>query len=118
MFSGFAEWRSRSARRRPGIRRGRRHAPRTHRLCAMSDNVLEARGVYKSFRQGPVLLPVLQGVALAVSAGERVALVGPSGSAKPPLLEFLGGLDRPTAGEVLVAGRDIHSLAESERGTL
>ncbi|HXN79952.1 MAG TPA: ATP-binding cassette domain-containing protein, partial [Steroidobacteraceae bacterium] len=84
----------------------------------MSDNVLEARGVHKSFRQGPVLLPVLQGVALAVSAGERVAIVGASGSGKTTLLQILGGLDRPTAGAVLVAGRDIHSLAESERGTL
>jgi lipoprotein-releasing system ATP-binding protein len=84
----------------------------------MSDNVLEARGVHKSFRQGPVLLPVLQGVALAVSAGERVAIVGASGSGKTTLLQILGGLDRPSAGEVLVAGRDIHSLAESERGRL
>ncbi|TLZ05905.1 MAG: lipoprotein-releasing ABC transporter ATP-binding protein LolD [Gammaproteobacteria bacterium] len=84
----------------------------------MSDQVLEARGVHKSFRQGPVLLPVLQGVALTVSAGERVAIVGASGSGKTTLLQILGGLDRPTAGEVLIAGRDIHSLAESERGTL
>ncbi|TLY76274.1 MAG: lipoprotein-releasing ABC transporter ATP-binding protein LolD [Gammaproteobacteria bacterium] len=84
----------------------------------MSDTVLEARGVHKSFRQGPVLLPVLQGVALAVCAGERVAIVGASGSGKTTLLQILGGLDRPTAGEVLVAGRDIHSLSESERGTL
>ena len=84
----------------------------------MSDYVLEARDVHKSFRQGPVLLPVLQGVALAVSAGERVAIVGASGSGKTTLLQILGGLDRPTAGEVLVARRDIHSLAESERGTL
>jgi lipoprotein-releasing system ATP-binding protein len=84
----------------------------------MSDTVLEARGVHKSFRQGPVLLPVLQGVALAVSAGERVAIVGASGSGKTTLLQILGGLDRPTAGEVRVAGRDIHSLTERERGTL
>ena len=84
----------------------------------MSDNVLEARGVHKSFRQGPVLLPVLQGVALAVAAGERVAIVGASGSGKTTLLQILGGLDRPTAGEVFIAGRAIHSLAERERGTL
>ncbi|TLY57422.1 MAG: ATP-binding cassette domain-containing protein, partial [Gammaproteobacteria bacterium] len=84
----------------------------------MSEPVLEARGIHKSFRQGPVLLPVLQGVALAISPGERVAIVGASGSGKTTLLQILGGLDRPTAGEVLVAGREIHSLSESERGTL
>jgi lipoprotein-releasing system ATP-binding protein len=84
----------------------------------MSEPVLEARGIHKSFRQGPVLLPVLQGVALAVSMGERVAIVGASGSGKTTLLQILGGLDRPTAGEVLVGGREIHSLSENERGTL
>src|ERR1700726_1031482 len=118
MCCGSAGWRSCCARWRPSTRRGARHAPHLRRLCAMSDYVLEARDVHKSFRQGPVLLPVLQGVALAVSAGERVAIVGASGSGKTTLLQILGGLDRPTAGEVLVAGRDIHSLAESERGTL
>src|ERR1700716_1995921 len=118
MWSGSAVSRSCCARWRPSTRRGARRAPRPRRLCGMSDNVLEARGVHKSFRQGPVLLPVLQGVALTVSAAERVAIVGASGSGKTTLLQILGGLDRPTAGEVLVAGRDIHSLAESERGTL
>jgi lipoprotein-releasing system ATP-binding protein len=84
----------------------------------MSEPVLEARSVYKSFRQGPVLLPVLQGVALTVSAGERLAIVGASGSGKTTLLQILGGLDHPTAGAVLVAGREIHSLNENERGAL
>jgi lipoprotein-releasing system ATP-binding protein len=84
----------------------------------MSDAVLEAREVHKSFRQGPVLLRVLQGVRLSVAAGERLAIVGASGSGKTTLLQILGGLDRPSGGEVLVAGRDIHALSESERGTL
>src|ERR1700682_1889447 len=118
MCSGSAGWRSCCARWRLFTRRGARHAPRLRRPCGMSDNVLEARGVHKSFRQGPVLLPVLQGWALQVPAGERVAIFAASGSGKTTLLQILGGLDRPTAGEVLVAGRDIHSLAESERGTL
>jgi len=84
----------------------------------MSEPVLEARDVRKSFRQGPVLLPVLEGVRLTVSAGERVAIVGASGSGKTTLLQILGGLDRPSAGEVLVAGRAIHALGERERGAL
>ena len=84
----------------------------------MSEPVLEAREVRKTFRQGPVLLPVLEGVSLAVSAGERLAIVGASGSGKTTLLQILGGLDRPSAGEVLVAGRAIHALNEHERGAL
>ena len=84
----------------------------------MNDRVLEAREVRKSFRQGPVLLEVLRGVQLAVAAGERLAIVGASGSGKTTLLQILGGLDRPSSGEVRVAGRDIHALSESERGEL
>jgi len=84
----------------------------------MSERVLEAREVRKSFRQGPELLPVLQGVSLGVAAGERVAIVGASGSGKTTLLQILGGLDAPTSGEVLIAGRDIHALGENERGML
>jgi lipoprotein-releasing system ATP-binding protein len=84
----------------------------------MSDPVLKATDVHKSFSQGPVILEVLQGVNLSVAAGERVAIVGASGSGKTTLLQLLGGLDRPTSGQVAVAGRDIHSLSESERGAL
>jgi lipoprotein-releasing system ATP-binding protein len=84
----------------------------------MSDPVLEAREVHKSFRQGPVVLEVLRGVALAVAPAERVAIVGASGSGKTTLLQILGGLDPPSSGVVRVAGRDIHSVSESERGML
>jgi lipoprotein-releasing system ATP-binding protein len=84
----------------------------------MSEHVLEAREVHKTFRQGPELLPVLNGVSLGVTAGERVAIVGASGSGKTTLLQILGGLDRPSGGAVLIAGEDIHALAERERGML
>ncbi|HZC87303.1 MAG TPA: ATP-binding cassette domain-containing protein [Steroidobacteraceae bacterium] len=84
----------------------------------MNDPVLEARDVHKSFRQGPVVLEVLQGVVLSVAPAERVAIVGASGSGKTTLLQILGGLDPPSSGVVRVAGRDIHSLRESERGVL
>jgi len=79
---------------------------------------LEAREVQKSFTQGPVTLQVLQGVMLAVAAGERIAIVGASGSGKTTLLQILGGLDRPTTGHVFVDGQDIHELREDARGML
>jgi lipoprotein-releasing system ATP-binding protein len=84
----------------------------------MSVPVLEARNVHKSFRQGPVTLEVLQGVAMSVAVGERIAIVGASGSGKTTLLQILGGLDRPTTGQVLVDGKDIHEQSEQERGAL
>jgi len=84
----------------------------------MTEPVLVAAGVCKSFRQGPETLEVLRGVTLSVAAGERIAIVGASGSGKTTLLQILGGLDRPTSGEVRVDGRDIHHLGEKERGAL
>ena len=83
-----------------------------------SQPVLAARGLVKEFRQGPVVLRVLSGVDFTVGRGERVAIVGASGSGKTTLLQILGGLDAPSGGEVLIAGRDIHALTERERGIL
>ena len=80
--------------------------------------VLEANDVARTFRQGPIDLAVLTGVNLAVRAGERIAIIGASGSGKTTLLQILGGLDRPTAGSVRIAGNDIHALAEKARGEL
>jgi len=88
----------------------------------MTDNsrqpVLEATGVRRTFRQGPIDLEVLQGVDFTVREGERIAIIGASGSGKTTLLQILGGLDQPTSGQVRVAGNDIHALAEKPRGEL
>jgi lipoprotein-releasing system ATP-binding protein len=81
-------------------------------------SVLEARQVQKNFQQGPATLNVLQGIDVAINAAERLAIVGASGSGKTTLLQILGGLDKPSNGQVLVDGRDIHSLSERERGDL
>ena len=80
--------------------------------------VLEATGVSRSFRQGPIDLQVLQGLNFAVRAGERIAIIGASGSGKTTLLQILGGLDKPSAGTVKIAGSDIHALDEKARGEL
>ena len=81
------------------------------------NEVLEAKDVERSFRQGPIDLQVLQGVNLNVGAGERLAIIGASGSGKTTLLQILGGLDRPTAGFVKIAGSDIHALDEKARAS-
>jgi lipoprotein-releasing system ATP-binding protein len=84
----------------------------------MTEAALQAIEVCKSFRQGPELLQVLAGANLHIASGERLAIVGASGSGKTTLLQILGGLDRPSSGQVLVAGRDIHQMDERERGVL
>ncbi|MCX7892367.1 MAG: lipoprotein-releasing ABC transporter ATP-binding protein LolD [Burkholderiales bacterium] len=80
--------------------------------------VLACRGLAKTYVQGPLNVPVLLGVDLAVRRGEVVAVVGASGSGKSTLLHLLGGLDEPTAGEVEVLGRRMNALSDAERGRL
>ena len=80
--------------------------------------VLACEGLVKEFRQGPALVRVLKGVNAAIRHGERVAVVGASGSGKTTLLQLLGGLDLPTAGRVLIDGREMSALEDAERGRL
>lgn len=63
---------------------------------------------------GPQKVEVLKGIDLEVSAGEIVVIMGPSGVGKSTLLHLIGGLDRPTAGEVLIDGEDLFSLRDRE----
>jgi lipoprotein-releasing system ATP-binding protein len=84
----------------------------------MSEAVLQAQAVTRSFREGGSLLEVLCGIQISVAAGERIAIVGASGSGKTTLLQVLGGLDKPDGGSVRVNGHDIHAIAEAERCAL
>ena len=82
------------------------------------DALLEARGLKRDFTSGAEKLEVLRGVDLRVDEAEIIAVVGASGSGKSTLLHCLGGLDRPTAGEVLVRGTRLAGLRDGELARL
>lgn len=70
----------------------------------------ELRSVTKVYQRDKQAVPVLSNLNLAIAAGEFVALMGPSGSGKTTVLNLIGGIDRPTKGEVLVAGTNIAGI--------
>ncbi|WP_204342271.1 ABC transporter ATP-binding protein [Micromonospora terminaliae] len=80
--------------------------------------VLELRGVHRTHGAGEAAVHALRGVSLSVAAGELVAVMGPSGSGKSTLLALAGGLDRPTAGEVVVEGESLGGLPARDLGRL
>jgi putative ABC transport system ATP-binding protein len=75
-------------------------------------SVLGARGLRKHYGQGQGLVRAVDGVDLDVAPGETVAVMGPSGCGKSTLLHLLGGLDRPSSGEVWLAGRRMDPMGE------
>lgn len=76
--------------------------------------ILETKNLQKNYGKGDNLVKALDHVNLRIENGEFVAIVGTSGSGKSTLLHMLGGLDRPTAGEVFVDGKNIFSLKDEE----
>lgn len=76
--------------------------------------ILSATDLAKTYGKGPTAVDVLKAVDLEVSASEKVAIVGSSGSGKSTLLHLLGGLDTPSSGTVLLAGKNLHELSVNQ----
>jgi putative ABC transport system ATP-binding protein len=79
---------------------------------------IEAVGVTRSYRMDGVSVDALRGVSLTIDEGDYAAIIGPSGSGKSTLMHLLGCLDRPTSGTLLIRGRDVSSLDDSELAEL
>jgi len=84
----------------------------------MNEAVIRARGLERVYVQGRTELRVLCGIDLDIHAGEQVAILGASGVGKSTLLHLLGGLDKPTAGTVEVAGEDMARADEARRAAI
>src|SRR5918993_3621539 len=79
-----------------------------------SEPIVEIRNLYKSYRRGGQIVPVLDDITLDIAAGDFVALMGPSGSGKSTLLNLIAGIDKPDGGILRVSGVDIAELSEAE----
>jgi putative ABC transport system ATP-binding protein len=80
--------------------------------------VIECMDVKKTYVSGQIEVQALRGVTVSIEEGEFVALTGPSGCGKTTLLNIIGGLDRPTSGEVRVEGRSLNDLSHSDLADL
>lgn len=76
--------------------------------------MIELSGVRRSFSSGPTTVHAVDGIDLAVPAGQLVALTGRSGAGKTSLLNLIGGLDRPDRGTVTVCGASLHEMSDAE----
>jgi putative ABC transport system ATP-binding protein len=80
--------------------------------------IIQVRDLYKTYRAGDVDVHALQGANLDVKKGEFVAIVGPSGSGKSTLFNILGALTAPTSGTVIIDGKDLAQISNSDRSAL
>ena len=81
----------------------------------MNDPIIQVQGLTKVYHVGDVEVPALRGIDLEIARGEFVAIVGASGSGKSTLFHILGGLTPPTAGKVLIDGKDLAGMTNAER---
>jgi ABC-type lipoprotein export system ATPase subunit len=90
--------------------------PTTHRPVETDGALLMARDVFKIYKTNDLETVVLRGANLRVNPGEFVAILGRSGAGKTTLLNMIGGIDTPTAGQLVIRNTDISKLEETERG--
>ena len=83
-----------------------------------SKPIIETRGLTRRFRSGNKTITVVDDVSLSIARGEFVAIMGPSGSGKSTLLAMLAGLDRPSAGQVIIDGEAIEGMSEDRLALL
>ena len=79
-----------------------------------NNHVVQVKNVVKSFPVGDGEVTILKGLSFDVNDGEFVSIVGPSGNGKSTLLNMITGIDRPTDGEVIVTGREVHRMSENQ----
>ena len=85
---------------------------------ALKTIVLQTISLRREYRVGHETIPALGGVNISIEEGEFVAVMGPSGCGKSTLMNLLGGLDQPTAGKVLLDGRDLSEYTEEKLASL
>src|SRR5574339_159052 len=78
------------------------------------DKIIEVKDVVKNFKVGDGEVTILKGISFDVKPGEFVSIVGPSGNGKSTLLNMITGIDRPSAGQVVVTGREVHKMSENQ----
>jgi len=83
----------------------------------VNGDIIQVRDVVKSFPVGGGEITILKSISFEVKPGEFLSIVGPSGNGKSTLLNMITGIDRPTAGQVIVTGREVHKMSENELAT-
>src|SRR5512134_2264339 len=78
------------------------------------DQIVQIKNVVKTFKVGSGEVTILKGISFDVKNGEFVSIVGPSGNGKSTLLNMITGIDRPTSGEVIAVGREVHRMSENQ----
>ncbi len=84
----------------------------------MSDLIIDARDIVKSYREGKSKLVVLNGASISIKKGEKVIITGPSGSGKSTLLHILGALLKPDSGDIFIRGENIVKASEDRRAEI